>query len=110
RNCWALGQSCDNRLLGSVLNSTNSGHFAWSCRFDHWRGGSLLQYHLARHGCGFSARKGLVLDSWNDFQYTLTAWSHRRSDNRTNHRWSRRAHLLGSDAVLSDEDSCESLL
>src|SRR6266571_212217 len=53
---------------------------------------------------------GLVLDSRDDFQYTLTARGRRRADNRSDHRWGRRIGLLGSDAVLSDEDSCESLL
>ena len=50
------------------------------------------------------------MDSRDDFQHTLTARGHWRSDNRSNHRWGRRIDLLGSDAVLSDEDSCESLL
>src|SRR3989442_5600615 len=110
RNCWALSQSCNNRLLRAVLDYTNSWLFAWSCRFDHWWSRSLLQRHLARHRRMVPSRQGLVLDARDDLQRTLTARRHRRSNNRSNHRWSRRIDLLGSDSVLPDEDSCESLL
>jgi len=61
-------------------------------------------------GVGFLHGRGLVLDSRDDFQHTLTARGDWRSDNRSNHRWGRWIDFLESDAVLSDENSCESLL
>jgi len=50
------------------------------------------------------------LDSRDDLQYTLAARGDWCSDNRFDHRWGRWIDLLGSNAVLSDEESCESLL
>src|SRR6266568_1503162 len=56
------------------------------------------------HGRGWSWTLGMI------FSITLAARGHWRADNRSDHRWGQWIGLLGSDALLSDEDSCEGLL
>ena len=55
------------------------------------------------HGRGWS----WTLGRFSAYSHCSGHW---RADNRSDHRWGRRIGLLGSDAVLSDEDPCESLL